>query len=139
MRAKRGRDFGSFARKVFRRFEELILRPRQSEIFSQRLALVFASEQASTLQLGDNLVDEVLDAFGHVRKHDVEAVATLLESHCSISSAIVAGVPTNMTKARGLLIDALRDGNRWLEELIANPGHAFVGAQADRPSRRAGC
>jgi hypothetical protein len=30
-------------------------------------------------------------------------------------------------KARGLLIDALRDGNRWLKELIANPGQTIEG------------
>jgi hypothetical protein len=28
-------------------------------------------------------------------------------------------------KARGLLTDALRDGHRWLDELIADPGQAI--------------
>jgi hypothetical protein len=64
---------------TLRRTEELILRSRQSEIFPKRLALIFAPEQAPALQLGNNLVDEVLKAPGHVRKHDVEAVASIVE------------------------------------------------------------
>ena len=60
--------------------EELILRPRQSKILSQRPALVFAPEQASTLQLGNHPVDEIVEAFGHVGEHDIEPVATLLRT-----------------------------------------------------------
>jgi hypothetical protein len=46
------------------------------------------------VQLWNHLVNEVFEAFWHVGEHDVEAVATPSKSHCSISSAMVAGVPT---------------------------------------------
>jgi hypothetical protein len=45
----------------------------------QGLALVFAAEQFSPLRLGNNLVDEVLEAFRNVREHDIEAVASLFK------------------------------------------------------------
>jgi hypothetical protein len=49
---------------------------RQSEVFAQGLALVFAPEQASPLQFGNNLVDEIVEALRRIWKHDIEAVAT---------------------------------------------------------------
>jgi hypothetical protein len=78
-RAKRRRDVRPRAGSIIRRSEELILRARQSQILSQSLALIFAPEQSSPLQLRNHLVDEVLEAFRHVGEHDVEAIATLLE------------------------------------------------------------
>ena len=47
--------------------EELVLRPRQAEILPQRPALVFAAEHAAPLQFGHDLVDEIVEAFGHDR------------------------------------------------------------------------
>jgi hypothetical protein len=58
--AKRKRGVGPRSGSIIRRTEELLFQPRQSEIFSQRLALVFATEQASPPQHWNDLVDKVL-------------------------------------------------------------------------------
>ena len=51
----------------------------KTEIFSQRLALIFAAEQASPLQFRDDLVDEVVEAARHIGEHHVEPVAAVRE------------------------------------------------------------
>src|ERR1700722_10736900 len=55
--------------------EEAILRPRKAEVFAQRLALVLGAEDAAPLQLGHDLVHEIVEAARQVGEHDVEAVA----------------------------------------------------------------
>src|SRR5690606_32288807 len=50
------------------------LRPRQPEVAAQRGGLVLAPEQAAALQLGYDVVDEILERAGQRRRHQVEAV-----------------------------------------------------------------
>src|SRR5580692_1444122 len=51
-----------------------IMRKRQAEIFAQRLAFVFATEQAAALQLGDEQLDDVLQPARKGQRQNVEAV-----------------------------------------------------------------
>src|SRR5689334_20308869 len=53
-RRKRGPDQGLLG-------EEAVGWPRQTEVFAQRPAFVFAAENTAALQLGHNLVDEVVE------------------------------------------------------------------------------
>src|SRR5580704_14184994 len=55
--------------------EKAIRRARQPEILPQGLTFVIAPEDAAPLQLRDNAVDEIIEAAGHIREHDVEPVA----------------------------------------------------------------
>src|SRR6266446_3718457 len=55
--------------------EEAVLGAREAEVLTQGLAFVFAAEDAAALQFGDDPVDEIVEAAGNVREHDVEAVA----------------------------------------------------------------
>src|SRR5690606_37354755 len=55
--------------------EEAILWPRQPQVLAQRLPAVLAPEDAPALELGHELLDEVVDPAGDVRKEHVEAVA----------------------------------------------------------------
>src|ERR1700722_2964641 len=50
------------------------MRKRQPEIFAQRLAFVFATEQAAALQLRNEQIDDVLDPARYRQRQDVEAV-----------------------------------------------------------------
>jgi hypothetical protein len=59
-------------------------RARQAEVFAQGLALVLGAEQAAPLQLGHDLVHEVVETARQVGEHDVEAVAASVTSHSSI-------------------------------------------------------
>ncbi len=56
------------------RLEKPVLRPRQAEIFAQRLALVFAAEDAAPLQFRHHAIDEVVEPAGQVRELHGEAV-----------------------------------------------------------------
>src|SRR5258705_498157 len=55
--------------------KEPVFRARQAEVFAQRLALVFAAEQAAALQFRHDPVDEIVEPARHPREHDVEPVA----------------------------------------------------------------
>src|ERR1700730_18396496 len=55
--------------------EEAVFRAGQTEVLAQGLAFVFAAEEAAALQFGDDPVDEIVEAAGNVREHDVEPVA----------------------------------------------------------------
>src|SRR3954449_8924208 len=57
--------------------EEPVLRPWQTEILAQRLALILGAENAAPLQLRHHLVDEVVEPGGEEGKHDVETVAAV--------------------------------------------------------------
>src|ERR1700759_5428537 len=54
--------------------KEPIGRPRQTEIFAQGRAFVFAAEQAAPLQFGNDLLDEIFEAARENRKHDGKPV-----------------------------------------------------------------
>ena len=54
--------------------EKMIGRPRQAEVFAQRLAFIFATEQAAALQFGNDLIDEIVETAGQIREHDGKAV-----------------------------------------------------------------
>src|SRR5262249_4187715 len=51
----------------------------QSEISAERPTFVAASEEAAPLQFRHHPVDEVVEPFGEVGEHDVEAVAGLAD------------------------------------------------------------
>src|SRR6185503_3640858 len=61
-------------RRLRRRREEAIVRARQAEVLAQGPALVLGAEDAAALQLGHDLVDEVVEPARQVGEHDVEAV-----------------------------------------------------------------
>src|SRR5262249_1985865 len=54
--------------------EEPVLRPRQAEMLAQSRAVVGAPKQSASLQLGDDALDEIVEAARQVRKHHREAV-----------------------------------------------------------------
>src|ERR1700722_16015668 len=56
-------------------FKEPVFRPRQAEIFAQRLAFIFAPEDFALLQFGYDFVDEIVEPGRQIREHDVKAVA----------------------------------------------------------------
>jgi hypothetical protein len=49
--------------------------PRHAEVFAQGPDVIFAAEEVAALEFGDDAVDEVVEAAGDPREHDVEAVA----------------------------------------------------------------
>ena len=53
-------------------------RPRQAEMVAQRRAVVLAAEQAALLQDRHHEIDEIVEAFGEVGRHDVEAIGGAL-------------------------------------------------------------
>src|SRR4051794_34360422 len=55
--------------------EEAVLRPPQSQVLAQGLALVFAAEEAPALQFRNDPVDEFVEPARDPWEHDVEAVA----------------------------------------------------------------
>src|SRR6185437_734550 len=57
--------------------EKAVFRPRQAEILAQRPSLILVAENAAPLQFRYYLVDEVVEAGGQEREHDVEAVAAV--------------------------------------------------------------
>src|SRR4029077_1947901 len=54
--------------------EKAVRRPRQAEIFPHRRACLFAAEEAAPLQFGNDLIDEIVEAAGQIRKHDRKTV-----------------------------------------------------------------
>src|SRR5882724_12367635 len=57
--------------------EETVFRPGQAETFPQCLSLIPGAENLPLLQFRHHLVDEVVEARGQERKHDVETVGTV--------------------------------------------------------------
>src|SRR6185312_2455313 len=55
--------------------EEPVLRPGQAEIFAERLAFILPPENPALLEFRDHPIDEVVQTFWQIGKHDVEAVA----------------------------------------------------------------
>src|SRR5262245_22163988 len=74
--------------------EKSVCRPRQAEIFAQRRAFVVPPEQTAPLQFRHHALHEIVEPAGKVGEHDCETVGAFGGEHCSISSAMVAGVPT---------------------------------------------
>src|SRR5215471_7165153 len=54
--------------------EEPVLRPRQAKMLAQSRALVVTPKQSASLQLGDDALDEIVEAARQIRKHHGEAV-----------------------------------------------------------------
>src|SRR5262249_12738490 len=54
--------------------EKSVCRPRQTEIFAQRRALVFPPEQTAPLQFRHHALDEIVEPAWQVGKHDCETV-----------------------------------------------------------------
>ena len=54
-----------------------ILGPRQTQIFAQRRAFVFAAEQAAPLQLGNDLDAKIFEPARQIREHHRKAVGAL--------------------------------------------------------------
>src|SRR5215510_3467654 len=54
--------------------EKSVCRPRQTEIFAQRRALVFPPEQTAPLQFRHHALDEIIEPAGQVGEHDGETV-----------------------------------------------------------------
>src|SRR4051812_1515422 len=54
--------------------KELVFRPRQTQILAQRLAFVFAPEDAASLQLRHDAGAKIFQAARQIRKHDDESV-----------------------------------------------------------------
>src|SRR5260370_627073 len=52
---------GRLLRRLCRRCEESVLRPRQAKILAQCAALVLFAEQAAPLQLGHDQIDEIVE------------------------------------------------------------------------------
>ena len=57
--------------------EKAIRRTRLPKILPQRPTFVLAAEDAAPLQLRNNAVDEIVEAAGRIREHDVEPVAMI--------------------------------------------------------------
>src|SRR6516162_10742507 len=54
--------------------EKSVCRPRQAEIFAQRLAFVFTPEQTTPLQFRHHSLEEFVEPAGQVGEHDCETV-----------------------------------------------------------------
>ena len=54
--------------------KELVLRPRQPEIFAQGCTFIFTPEDAPALQFRNYLVDEIIEPAGQIRERDVEPI-----------------------------------------------------------------
>src|SRR4051812_18923723 len=54
--------------------EEPVFRPGQAEILPQSGSFILFAENPAPLQLRHHLVDEIVEAGGQEREHDVEAV-----------------------------------------------------------------
>jgi hypothetical protein len=60
----------------------------------QRCALIFFPKRSPTLQFRDDPGYEIVEARRQKGEHDVETIASL-DTHSSMASAMVTGVPTN--------------------------------------------
>src|SRR5271155_5020897 len=56
--------------------KELVLRSWQTKMFAQSGPLVFVTKNASTPQLRDDKVHEIVEAGGHCWEHDVEPIGS---------------------------------------------------------------
>src|SRR5262249_8549623 len=54
--------------------EKSVRRPRQAEIFAERLAFVFPPEQTAPLQFRHHALDKIVEPAGQVGKHHGETV-----------------------------------------------------------------
>ena len=62
---------------AFSILKETVRWARQPQMFAQRDAFVFAAEQSAPLQLGNDAVDEVVEAAGQIWEHHGKTVRTL--------------------------------------------------------------
>src|SRR3954453_23001610 len=51
-----------------------MLRPRESQVFSQSASLVLGVKHAAAVQLGHDLIEKIVKPTREVRRHDIEAV-----------------------------------------------------------------
>src|SRR6266404_7246489 len=75
------RQASPFGRTRFREcalaFKEAVFRPRQAQIFPQRVAFILRAENPALLQFRHDLVDKVVEAGGQEREHDIKTVAAV--------------------------------------------------------------
>ena len=81
-------------------------------MLAQGRAGVLGAEQAASLQFGHDVVDEVVEPAGQVRRHDVEAVGgALVEPVLDLVGDLLGGAGEDpVAAAAGEPLDQLADG-----------------------------